>query len=78
VTQLAAAGIGELILRGFQRLDRDNRWSSDVPTWLDLWLQVSKLAIDAQKSWWLNRHASSRQSAALFRDGKLNILRGRT
>lgn len=53
-TQLAAAGVGELIGIDHQRLDGENRFSTDAVTWLDLVIRRTKLAATRQHVWWVN------------------------
>lgn len=59
-TQLAVAGVGELICVDAQTLEPENRTSTDVPSWLDLWLRRSKLSMMRRKIWWLNPRCSFR------------------
>ena len=53
-TQLAAAGVGELIGIDYQRLDQENRLSTDAVTWLDLAIHKTKLAAIKRRIWWTN------------------------
>lgn len=53
-TQLAAAGVGDLIGIDYQRLDRGNRLSTDAVTWLDLAIRKTKLAATKRRIWWTN------------------------
>jgi len=54
-TQLAAAGVGDLIGIEYQRLDPGNRLSTDTVTWLDLAIRRTKLAAIKRRIWWTNR-----------------------
>jgi len=53
-TQLAAAGIGELIGIEYQRLDHENRLSTDAVNWLDLVMGNKKLSAIKRRIWWIN------------------------
>jgi hypothetical protein len=53
-TQLAAAGIGELIGIDYQRLDAGNRLSTDTVSWVDLALRRTKLSAIRRRIWWIN------------------------
>lgn len=53
-TQLAAAGIGELIGIEYQRLDHENRLSTDALNWLDFVMRRKKLSAIKRRVWWTN------------------------
>jgi len=53
-TQLAAAGIGELVGIDYQQLDRENRLSTDALSWVDLALCRAKLSAIRRRIWWIN------------------------
>lgn len=53
-TQLAALGFGELIAIEYQRLDLENRLSTDAWNWLDLAMRRKQLSTAKRRIWWIN------------------------